>query len=878
MHAGGLRQQWGALASPSPAAAVASPTPGTGARPWLAGRMAPPRVTLADALSRINLSGHSGLIQVRTKLVLTPQGPHCQAPHTAPVTPQVWFPDAGGTRLTLQPPHAYVPSHGGIPKSAALEQWRAACAAQPLCLRSSDSMPCRAYNSKAPDWSPSLSRFPDEDCRMGNFMSATFMAVGAQQHTISGCLAVPVFLTTPLDEDDGGNPSIGSSSGAGNAVAAVIEIIFSRWELCGVADALRAVAVAMQTAQLHVPLAPVLTLSPLTVPRCQTPALVRLTAVMHTLAGDHQLSMAQIWVPATAEGHNQPVNTTSRGESQTLHTRGLPHIIRLPSAWGYRACCASSALRCGTLGTGAAVSATQGDSPRCDASQMPQGTPGAAFSAHGAVWVAHPMALRHACNPLRAVASLCGVPLGSVSVMVIAPSNAQDAAPLPFMLEMLLPPGAPHTQLRAMATLLPALAAASGKVQLTALLPARKPLAATLQALAARAEAASCALPGTAAAPVAWVTGSRSASARAPDAFFSPPMSRSTASGVLTGVYESVMPPAWAPPSRAEPTRAVGAVAPQQMAMTAPPHPATAAVPVAPVAGAPISLAQIQAQFSNPLRRAAAALKVCPTTLKAACRRHGIQKWPYRTLAKLQNNADRLRGAIENVGGTAMEAAVNLRAMSLPATSPALKLSTKGAAAAAARRKPRKQAAKREDTASDSTSVDDEGEMAGADGDQDDSAMTDERKRMALPPRKRSAAPPVAQADDTATCRLLTEADGAQAAAAPRCRRRVDRVRDSDGCFIAAVPIPVVAASMMAAATPMAWSGATPWPGAMLPLHPVAMGGLSTMGASPTLSGMGPAWTPHSTGLRGRLPVAGVRGGDTNVSALGGTPRLLWQE
>ena len=59
MQEGGRRQQWDALASPSQAAG-ASPPP----RGWLAGRMDPPRVTLGDALSRINLSGHTALIQV----------------------------------------------------------------------------------------------------------------------------------------------------------------------------------------------------------------------------------------------------------------------------------------------------------------------------------------------------------------------------------------------------------------------------------------------------------------------------------------------------------------------------------------------------------------------------------------------------------------------------------------------------------------------------------------------------------------------------------------------------------------------------------------------------------------------------------------------
>lgn len=814
----------------------------------------------------------------------------------------MWLPDASGTRLTLhdESPHAYVPSHVGIPKPAALELFRRACSTQPLCLRGNDSMPVRAFNSKAPDWSPSLSRFPDEDARMARFIQVC----GGASHTIGGCLAVPVYASPLLDGDGDGARADGTtltsiSSSSGNSVVAVLEVTFARWELCSVADALRAVAVAMQTVQLHVPLAPVLTLSPLTVPRQQTPALVRLTSVMDALAADHHLPLAQIWVPATAEGHNQPAST-GRGESQTLHTRGLPHVVNHPSAWGYRASCASSALRCGTLGTGAAASATQGDSPHCDAGvgQMPQGTPGAAFSANGAVWVAHAMALRHACNPLRGVASLCGVPFGSVTVMVVVAINAQDVAPLPFMLEMLLPPGAPHEQLTAMAALLPALAAACNAVQLTALLPARMPLAKTLQALAAAAEAASCA--GGTPAPVAWLTGSRSASARVPDAFFCPPMSRSSAAGVLTGVYEAVMQPTWTMPSQTAPA-AAPAAGPQlqHIVMPEPPLPAlptgTCAVSAAPSAGGPISLAQIQAQFSNPLRTAATALKVCPTTLKAMCRRHGIQKWPYRTLAKLQNSADQLRGAIENVGGAtgAMEAAVNLRAMSLPATSPALKLSTKGAAAAAARRGPRKPAAKRqmweEDTGSDADMTS-EGEGGGG----DDSAHSDELKRRALPPRKRgAAAPSVARVDGGGGG--AEEVDGAQqpAVEAPRRRHRKARCReqdqkDGDGCVLATVPIPaavvvaapVVAAPVLApaiaapAVTPMSWSDATPWKGA-LPLHPADV----AMAASPTLSAMGPAWTPQAGtgGLRAAAPLTGL-GGVTNVSALGGTPRLLWGE
>ena len=43
----------------------------------------------------------------------------------------------------------------------------------------------------------------------------------------------------------------------------------------------------------------------------------------------------------------------------------------------------------------------------------------------------------------------------------------------------------------------------------------------------------------------------------------------------------------------------------------------------------------IQAQFGVGLREAAANLRICPTTLKRACRRHGITRWPRRQLARL---------------------------------------------------------------------------------------------------------------------------------------------------------------------------------------------------------------------------------------------------
>lgn len=43
----------------------------------------------------------------------------------------------------------------------------------------------------------------------------------------------------------------------------------------------------------------------------------------------------------------------------------------------------------------------------------------------------------------------------------------------------------------------------------------------------------------------------------------------------------------------------------------------------------------MQAQFGVGLREAAANLRICPTTLKRACRRHGITRWPRRQLARL---------------------------------------------------------------------------------------------------------------------------------------------------------------------------------------------------------------------------------------------------
>lgn len=52
-------------------------------------------------------------------------------------------------------------------------------------------------------------------------------------------------------------------------------------------------------------------------------------------------------------------------------------------------------------------------------------------------------------------------------------------------------------------------------------------------------------------------------------------------------------------------------------------------------AGKRLTYTDLQAQFAVGLKEAATRLGICPTTLKRACRRNGISRWPSRQIAKL---------------------------------------------------------------------------------------------------------------------------------------------------------------------------------------------------------------------------------------------------
>lgn len=70
--------------------------------------------------------------------------------------------------------------------------------------------------------------------------------------------------------------------------------------------------------------------------------------------------------------------------------------------------------------------------------------------------------------------------------------------------------------------------------------------------------------------------------------------------------------------------------------------------------GVQLSLEKLQSQFGVGLKDAAARLGVCATTLKRACRKHGIQRWPRRAIHKVSRALDdmeRREGTLATAGG-----------------------------------------------------------------------------------------------------------------------------------------------------------------------------------------------------------------------------------